>query len=326
MIRFTILAGLLCAAAPLARGERIAVAHKWADSIGIYDVPSGRQLSLIAVGVKPHEFAFTRDFRTAYVTHYGINSYTEKAEGGNTIGIVDLAAATMTGEISTGKYRRPHGIELGRSGKLYVTTELPPALLLIDPVKRALIRAVEIDQPLPHMLALTHDESTAWTANAGGGSVSVVDLVAGRIIKRIEIGGVPMGIGLSKDERTLYAGNRGGNRVYSIETKNHTILRQAEVRGEPARLLATPNGKWVIVSLIGSGEVAVLEAETLREVARFAAGRAAEGLQLHPSGKFGYVSAQGQNRVVKFAIPGWTRVAEVATGDRPDPIVVLPDR
>ena len=80
------------------------------------------------------------DRRLAYITNYGVNSYTQQEEGGNSISILDLVRREKLGEIELGKFHRPHGIELGRSGRLYATCDFPPSLLVIDPAKRAILR------------------------------------------------------------------------------------------------------------------------------------------------------------------------------------------
>ncbi len=314
---------LLFAALPALAADRVAILHKWANSLGIYDSDTGRKLAEIPVGLKPHEFAFSPDRNTAWVTHYGINTYTQKEEGGNTIGIVDLTAGKMIGEIGLGQYRRPHGIERGSSGKLYVTTEIPAAIHTLDPVSHRVLRTIETAEALPHMLVVNREESRAWTANCGAGSVTAVDLNAGKVIAHVKVGGVPMGIALSGDGRTVYAGNRDGNAVFAIDAQTNRVMKSVTVQGSPARLMLTPNGKWLIVSLIDAGEAAILTLPDLRQVARFRAGSRAEGMGIDPSGKFGYISAQGDDKVVKFRIPDWEPVQEIRTASRPDPIFVL---
>ena len=62
----------------------------------------------------------------------------------------------------------------GRSGRFYVTTDMPAALLVVDADKRAVVARYPLDQKLPHMVVVTADERRALVANAGSGTVSVV--------------------------------------------------------------------------------------------------------------------------------------------------------
>ncbi|MGH9936384.1 MAG: YncE family protein [Blastocatellia bacterium] len=300
------------------------VVHKWDNSVGFYDANTGQQLAKFEVGVKPHEMALSADRKLAYITNYGVNSYTQTEEGGNTISIVDLAGRKKIGEIELGKFHRPHGIERGRSGLLYVTTDFPPTLLVIDPARKKIVREITVGQSLPHMVVITRDERKAYTANSGSGSVTAIDLKSGKVIKHISIGGVPMGLELSHDGRTLYAVNRTGDQLLVIDTRKDEVTRKIEIKGQPVRLRLTRDGRHLIAPLIQSGEVAIIETATLREIHRFRAGANAEGVNIDDAGKFGYVSAQGEDKVVKFSLRDWRPALEIKTAARPDPIVIIP--
>lgn len=301
------------------------VAHKWADSIGFYDVSSGKQLQVIPVGTKPHEFALTPDLEFAYVTNYGVDRYTESAPGGNTISIVDLERRQKTGEIKLVTFHRPHGIEMGASARLYVTCDFPPSIVVIDSRTKKIVRHYDIaGQSLPHMVALTPDEKKAYTANSGSGTVTVIRLGTRKRQEHVSIGGVPMGLAMARDGDRLYAANRTGDAVAVIDTRTDKVTSKIEIPGNPARLLFTPDGKHLLVSLIASGDVAVVDTATLRVVRRFHAGANVEGMTTDGQGRFGYVSAQGDNKVVKFSLNEWKPVLEIKTEARPDPLAVLP--
>src|SRR6187549_2459193 len=184
------------------------VVEKHNDSVGFYDLATGAPVASVKVGHIPHEFVFSADGKSVYVTNYGTARWTDETPGGNTISIIDLATKKVTGEIDLKEFHRPHGIELGRSGKLYVTCDMPSAVLVIDPRTRTIESAIRYPgKDLPHMLALTHDESRFYTANAGNGAITVHDLKTQKA-KSIEVGGVPMGLALTKDEKSLYVATR----------------------------------------------------------------------------------------------------------------------
>ena len=312
-----------CAALLPAAAETLLVLHKRADSLGIYDGATGKSLANIAVGRKPHEIALSPDNRLVYVTDYGCDRWTEDIPGGNTISIVDLAKRAKVGEISLGEYRRPHGIERAASGLFYVTTDFPAALLAVDAVKRRIARVWKVDQSLPHMVAVDHAERTAWVANAGSASATVIDLPTGKM-KHIAVGGIPMGVDLSPDERFAYVATRTADTVAVIDTAKRERVADIRIPGQPVRMRFTPGGKTLLVTLIDAGEVAVVDVAARRVVRRFRAGTNCEGVNIDREGKFAYISAQGDNKVIKYAVGGWQPVKEIATGERPDPILILP--
>jgi YVTN family beta-propeller protein len=304
----------------------LVVAHKWDDSVGFYDAASGAVQQTIAVGKKPHEMALSRDGRLAYATLYGIDLYTQPDEGGRAIAIVDLQKRAKLGEIDLGKYRRPHGIEVGhRSGLLYVTCDHPASLLVVDPQRREIKSAIELADPnsLSHMVAVLPDEAAAFVANSGTGTVSVIDLTSNKEVQRISIGGVPMGMALTADGTTLFATNRPANGVAVIDTAQRKVKRIIEISGHPVRAHLTPDGRWLLVTLIDSGELAVVDAKELSLVRRLAIGQRVEGLTVDSAGVYGYASAQADNKVIKFSLSDWKPVLEIPTRTRPDPLILI---
>jgi YVTN family beta-propeller protein len=304
--------------------NRLLVVHKWADSLGLYEAASGKSLATIPIGKDPHELAVDLTKEKAYVTEYGVRSYTEESKGGNTIAIVDLDSMKRTGEINLGRFHRPHGIHQGASGLLYVTVDFPAAMLVIDPETRTIVQEFELDQSLPHMVAVFADESRAFAANSGSGTVSVIDLETRSVVDAITIGGVPMGFALTADNKTLFASNRTGNGVAVVDTSRNRVVRTIEIHGQPARLHLMRNDTMLLVSLHEAGDVAVVNTETFEVIERFHAGANVEGMNVDEAAGLGYVSAQGDDQIIEFSLESWEVLKRIRAGSRPDPIQILP--
>lgn len=315
-------------ASPPVEGRTLVAGHKWDDSVCFYDAATGKLLSKTKVGRRPHEIAVAHDRKFAYATLYGIDLYTEDTEGGRAVAIVDLEKRERVGEIDLGKYRRPHGIEVGhQSGLLYVTCDRPAALLVLDPQERRVVRAIELNDPraLPHMCMISADEQTAFVACCGNASVEMLDLSAGRDVKQIPIGGVPMGMALTADGRTLFATNRTAQGVAVIDATTGTVRRIIPIEGQPVRCVLTPDGRHLLTTLIVSGECAIVDVAKLEVVQRVPIGNRVEGLTVDPTGKFGFASAQADDKIVKFTLGEKAeRVLTIDAPGRPDPLAVLP--
>jgi YVTN family beta-propeller protein len=330
----TSFSALLCAlllAGPAAAAEQtLLILHKGGESLGFYDASTGKTKAVVPVGTVPHEMVLSADRRLAYVTNYGVATWTDKTPGGNTVSIVDLVRREKTGEIALGDCRRPHGIARGRSGRLYVTVDTPGSLLVLDPATRKVVSQVDVGQLAPHMVAVSEDETRAWTANAGAGTVTAVrfgaSAAASATLSQVPVGGVPMGVALSADGLQLFVATRGGNEVVVVDTDTSTVVDRIKVPGSPARLRFSKDGKQLVVSLLESGEVAVLDLWSKQEVKRFKVGAHAEGMGLDSAGRFGYVSAQGEDKVVRFSLKDWQTTLTFPTASRPDPIIVLDGR
>lgn len=303
-------------------GPKLLTVHKLADSFGIYDLATGTLETEIPTSVKPHEFALDPTRRYAFITDYGVDTYTDTAEGGNTITIVDLHTRQVDGKISTGEYRRPHAIELLPSGLFYITTEIPAAVHVVDPAARRIVHSIPITGKLPHMIHVRHDEQKAWTADSGSGTVSVIDLVARKQIGTIETGGVPMGFAVSPDEKQLYLAAREGNEIVVIDTATDAVAGRIPTPGRPGRLLMMPDGKTLIAACIGSDEAVVIDVATRAEMVRAGKFARAEGMALHPDGESIFLAAQMDNQVVRLKLPNLDVVQRIGTKAKPDPLVV----
>ncbi len=313
---------VLLSASSLWGQDLLLTVQKLADSVGFYEADSGKPVAHVHVGVKPHEFNVSADRRWLFVTMYGLDTYTQTEAGGNTIAIIDLKTRKVVGEVSTGEYRRPHGIERGKSGLFYVSTEIPAAVHVFDGGKRRILHSIPITGKQPHMLVVSEDETTAWTADSGSGTVSIVSLTEKKQVGQIQAGGVPMGLALSKDEKRLFLAGRSDNKVTEI-IRTRKIVRQLDVPGQPARLLLTRGDTFLLASLIGSGELSVIDPGQWKEVKRVKVGGRCEGMMLSPDGESVYVSAQADNRIHRFHLPDFTLDLTIPTAAS-DPILILP--
>jgi YVTN family beta-propeller protein len=303
------------------------ILHKRAQSLGAYDPDTGHKLNVpIALGPKPHEMVASSDGKHLYVTNYGVDRFSDVAAGASSISVVNLATLKSEPPIDLGRYHRPHGIERGHSGRLYLTTDFPPAVLIVEPDAHRIVATCELDQSLPHMLALSANEHRIYVANSGSGSVTA--LVIGpqgerRGTTTINVGGVPMGVALSSDERSLYVATRDGDQVAVVDTASNRVRATVPLPGHPARVRLTAAGSFLVTTLMEAGDVAIVDTRSLKVVHRFSVGAHAEGLTLDAIGGFGYVAVQGENKVVKFSLADWKPVLEIKTAAGPDPIVIL---
>jgi sugar lactone lactonase YvrE len=314
--------------APAVDGRTLVAGHKVDGSVCWYDAATGARQHRVEVGYRPHEIAISHDRKFCYVTLYGLDLYTEDVEGGKAVAVVDLDKREKVGEIEIGEYRRPHGIEIGHtSGLLYVTTDRPAALLVLDPQERKIVKAVRLSDPqsLPHMCMITPDEKTAFVACCGNSSVHRVDLTESKDVQQIPIGGVPMGMALTTDAKKLFAVNRTADGVAVIEVATSKVERIIEIPGQPVRCHLTPDGRRLLVTLIVTGECAVVDVAKLETTHRVKIGNRVEGLTVDPAGRFAYASAQADNKIIKFTLGEDPQpVLTIDAPGRPDPLGVLP--
>jgi YVTN family beta-propeller protein len=304
------------------RAEELLVVEKGAERLAGYDADTGGALWSVPVGTKPHEFAVSRDGKTAWVSNYGVDSFADKGAGGTTLSVVDLVRHEAAGLIDLGEIHRPHFIHVGASGRLYVTTDEPAGLVVLDPVKRTVVRHYPVGQSLPHMLAVSVDEKRAFTANTGSGTVSVIALGSDAPVRQVEIGGLPQGFAWGRDGARLFVSNRAGDEVLALDPATGAVTARTKIAGHPHRLAVTPDGRRLLASAIDSGDVIAIDTASVKETARLRVGKRADGIAVDAAGRFGYVAVQDEDKVVKFSLPGLKPVLEIKTRSKPDPVSV----
>lgn len=212
-------------------GRTLYVSNEDSGQLSAVDLASGKLTTTIEVGKEPEGVAVSADDRIVYVTCETSNAvYVVDAKAMKVIGqfptqkrpralylprarhegyVTDEFGATLT-VFSTENYSvlrtlplgdpkvvRPMGIGSHDDRTLYVTTGRYGALLEVDAASGKILRSIDKVGTRPWGLALSSDGTHAYTANGPGGDVSIVDLRAGSVEKRIPTGGSPWGVALA---------------------------------------------------------------------------------------------------------------------------------
>jgi YVTN family beta-propeller protein len=180
-----------------AGGGTLLVGNKGEDTMSFIALADGRELGRAPTGPMPHEIAISPDGRRAAVVSYG----------GQSIDIFDVASHAKLRTIDLGANRGPHGIVWLEDGRLVVTTERSQSLAVVDTRRGDRVRTISTAQQGTHMVAVSGDGRRAYTANIGAGTVSVIDLAAGRKLRDIAVGGQPEGIALTRNGREVWIGD-----------------------------------------------------------------------------------------------------------------------
>ena len=318
---------LLITAALASAGPVYLVLLKGASALGYYST-EGKLLASVPVGQHPHEMALSPDGKFVYVTDNGMMRREHPGNGGNTVSIVDIAAKRRIGVIDLGKYRRPHGIDVDRkTGRLVVTTELPDQLLLIDPVKRSVMRNFNNKGRQPHMVTLGPGGEWAYVSNTESGNVMAIRLSSGEQ-KQIPTEPGPQGSALSKDGRELYVTNSGAASITVIDTaKNQAIAHLPTGKG-PNRIALTPDGTTLVYAISGENKVGFADPKTRTQLDYMLLPNRPVSCTLSRDGSLAFLSAEAQDTVYIVSVKNRKIVAEIKTakGAAPDPVfeTILP--
>ncbi|HKS97856.1 MAG TPA: cytochrome D1 domain-containing protein, partial [Terriglobia bacterium] len=172
-----------------------------------------------------------------------------------------------------------------------------------------------------HMVVLSQDGDTLFTANIGSDTVSVLHRkpAGDWQITNIAVGKGPEGIDLSPTGKELWVAQSqdGGVSIIDVAAQKVTQTLALHTR-RSNRLKFTPDGKLVLISDLGGGDVVVIDSATRREVKRLHVEGQPEGILMQPDGARAYVALWEDNVVAILDLAELKLVGKISTGKGPD--------
>jgi YVTN family beta-propeller protein len=318
---------LLCAmlfSVLLSAESSLLILHKADSSLGFYTM-DGKMTARVPVGKHPHEMVRSTDGKLLYITDNGTMRIEQAGTGGNTVSIVDLAARKKIGEISLGKFHRPHGIDLDpKTGRLVVSAELPDQLLLIDPVKRQTLKTYDTKGKTDHMAIFGPGGRFAYVCHSNSGDVAAVDLTSGAVTL-VPAGTRPEGSVLSADGKTVYVVNRESSNMTWIDTATNKAVATLPTGKGAVRIAITPDGKTLAYALMHDEAVQFMDAATRKILGTVKIKGNPVSMSVSSDGKRAYCSAEEIDTVYVISVPDRKilRQFKTAAGYHPDPVMEI---
>lgn len=219
----------------------------------------------------------------------------------------------------------PHNVDLTPDGKTLLIAgmsgghaqgghdghaEQSGLLLLLDADNAAVPARVVAVGGHPAHVVPDRSGSLAFVTDAASHAVVVVDLAAGQVMGRIEVGRYPHGLRLSPDGLTLAVANRDSDDVSLIDVSSRTQTARIAVGRQPVQVAFTPDGQRLFVSLSGENAVAAVDLHSRTRTATYPVGPIPIQLAVTPDGAKLVVANQGSQ-----AMPGHSlSILETATG------------
>ena len=217
--------------------------------VRFFDPETLEEVSNLELEGGPHELVISPDRKTAYVPLYGGGIYGKNSNPGNTIVMIDLESRMVSGTIDVSPHLAPHGLQVDNSGTLYATTELSRKLLIIDPTTQTIEAAIDTDGT-GHWASVLPDGSKAYVANKDDRRfVTVIDLIARKIIGRVPMPNGTQGITASPDGTRVLAMDLVEPKFVVINTSTDKIVDTIDVEGGsigPFRARFSPSGDTLI--------------------------------------------------------------------------------
>lgn len=299
------------------------VLHKGDSSLGFYS-PDGKLKSKVKLNQHPHEMVFSPDRSQLYITENGTMRIENIAAGGNSVAIVDLKNRKKIATVSTGSFRRPHGIDFA-AGSVFVSTEAPDRVLRVDLKARKVADVFEGVGRIAHMVKVSPDGKTAYASNAGSGTVSIVDL-ASKQAKTVAVGKRPEGSVLSPDGRELFVANRESAEITVVDTAKGEAVGRIATGNGPVRIGITPDGSTLVYALMHDHAIGFADAKARREIGTVKIEGSPVSLHLSSDGARAFAASEEIDTVHIVSVPErkLIRTFKTPEGYAPDPVSEIP--
>ena len=166
-------------------------------------------------------------------------------------------------------------------------------------------------------------DTTAYVANAGSGTVSVIDLTQdpAAVVATIGVGDRPAGVALNSDGSELFVTNFFSGTLSIIDTATDTVSDTVTVGSDPDGVVDA--GDFVYVANLGSGTISVVNpvsgtvTQTIDLTGTLAA--APSGLAVSPDGTYLYAddSRNGATDVIDITEPVPVVIGSASVGTYP---------
>ncbi len=239
-----------------ANAQILVVASNEEHHAALINPNNGQILAKLPTGKGPHEIAVSPDGEFAYVANSG-----PQGEPGNTITVIDLKTRAVKATFDLAPYTQPHDLRVSRDGSLlWVACAPSQKILEVDARNGKILKAWETKQEGGWMLAPTPDDRKIYVANLEGGSISVIDRIAGAV-RTIPFRQGAIGIDCSPDGREVWVSSMNENVIAVVDNATGQIAATFDSQGKaPVRVKFTPDGKKALVVHGESNELSVFDA------------------------------------------------------------------
>ena len=322
--RFFLSVALFAIGAIAARSENsdglLLVANKGDRTLSIINPDTGLQLAAVAEdGVTGHEVVASADGQLAFVPIYGNSGVGHAGTDGSLVRVIDLKKSAVVATVDFGKGVRPHCAVIGpKNHLLYVTTELENSISVIDPKNFKLIGSIPTGQTESHMLAISSDGKTGYTANVAPGTVSVLDMEKMSVRKIIPICKTTQRISISPDDKWVFTADQDKPQLAVIDTAKNEVAKWIELPGVGYGTAVTPDGRWLVVAMSGISQVGIVDLQTMKIAHVLDAPKTPQEVLIRPDGAFAYVSCSASSQVAVIDLKKFTVEKPIAAGKGAD--------
>ena len=167
----------------------------------------------------------------------------------------------------------------------------------------------------------------AVVLNSGEDTVSLLDTVSYREVKRFAIGKEPHHLMATPDDRYLIVANAVSNELVYLDPRTGEIARRVGRISDPYQIGFSPDQRWFVANSLRLNRVDVYRHDdgALALAGRLSLGRAPSHLAFSPDGRTVFVSLQDDNRLAAVSLEDRRLRWSQPTGPQPAGVWMTPD-
>ena len=306
---------------------KLYILNKLSQSITVFDLYQGKELSEIPLSVLPHEATTLPNQNKIVVTNYGTKNI-----GGNSIEVINTESNIIEKTICFAERLRPNGIiAFPFTNKVGVVTDVGNYFLIVNTETGTIEKKILIEQQGSHFLVIHPSKSVVFVTNINSGSVSVIDLEQDKVIKIIHCSLATEGIDITPDGSEIWVTNNKENTITIISTNTYQITNTLTAGKEPLRLKFSIDGKHCLVTNSGDGTISVYDQHSKKEIKTIQIHGKTSLLEkllyhtprpvnilMHPNGLYAFVANSNANKIEVLDMKTFTLVSTIGTGKIPD--------
>lgn len=312
---------------------KLYIVNKLDDSVSVFDLLEGKETARISIKISPYEVTCDYLFNNVVVSNYGTHDYL-----GHSISTINTTSNTVEKVIDLSGSKQPHGIvALPHTDKIALVTNKDNQLLIIDLKTGVIEKKIPTMQTMSHLLVVHPNQPLVYVTNVKSASVSVIDLVAGKVTKIISLGKEPKGIDITHDGKEIWVTNSKENYISIISTETYKTIKTLGTGKEPLRLKFTVDGKYVLVTNATAGSITIYDSSLKKQIktiqlrgkngyiqrALYHTPRPI-GLIMHPNGRYAFVTNSNAYEIEVIDLKTFSIVSTIGTEKGPYALAVVP--
>jgi YVTN family beta-propeller protein len=171
------------------------------------------------------------------------------------------------------------------------------------------------------------DDDDDAQADRGADGIGVVDVVSGKLIRKLPAGSDPEEFDVSKDGTLLYISNEDVKTASVINIAKAHVEHIILVGAEPEGVSTAPDGKRFYVTCEAGGDIYVISTTSYSTIAHFKVAVRPRSVDFMPGTAIGFIPSEtvGQLNVIDTANAKVVNTISLPPGSRPMRVRVAPD-